>query len=156
MKELKKGDKITVLFINDLAMTSQHDILVQSYANDMIVYKDTPRARKLKVYRLNRTEHLAFKGDIPFCSDMKAPAINGTSCFRGNACINLVTTKSVAEIREFVEENLLWPVTDDLKARIIAIHPENNSSNYLEQITDLVYPELYSHCGPLETIKNRK
>jgi len=154
MKKIEEKSILVLIYCNGFAMTSQKNMFVVSDYPTYVVSKESSKKRKRFTYKKGNPEHLAFVGPIPFCSDMEAPMVNGSKTFRGNALINLISDRPVAEIRKFIDENLLWPVNDDTLARIVCIPLEKNSSNYEYTPDDLVYPELDTHCGPLQDIKS--
>lgn len=138
---MKKGDLITILWINGLAMTSTLQVIVVSFdeINQIIEYKDSPRKRKTRRIRINPSEMIVLAGHDTLVSDMKGDVM------RGNACMNIVSNKSDKEVHEILMSAIVKP-SEKLKSKIFLFTEEEAAdSMYEEKAKNVLYPEYNQH-----------
>ena len=150
MKNLKKGDKVTLFHINGLAMTSKNEIIFEYITETHIVFK-LPKKRKLLQYKIKEIG-LAFKEhNLPIKSDMDG------NCFRGNACYNLVSKMSKKEVLEYIEANNIANTSDSDKAHMMYLSIEEASDlDNIMTIENCLYPKAEHYSSIIDTIRNTK
>lgn len=135
--QLVKGDKLTAFTINGMAMTSKQMLIYEMENEKYIIYK-LPRKRKLFQIQKNSIV-LLFKGlpeTLPFTADSDG------NCFRGNACINLVSDSPIEEITKYIEDNNLIEMTENEKSHLLLFTEQQaDNSSYNENATNFIYPE---------------
>jgi hypothetical protein len=143
MYNLQKGQAVTVYLINNFAMSIRKEIIVDHETEKDIVFK-LPKKRKLFQFSKESIE-LILHGVYP-----NYPKVDSDEafCFRGNACLNLVSDKTNIEVRSIIEENCVIPITDKKKSRMLLYTEEQASfSEYEENYDNVLYPEYsFSHA----------
>ena len=150
--KLKTGQKITVIKISSMAITSKYELEIiepliptrQGYNNEeerLAVAKQ--RGKRKTIYfdtSPGRGLDIVLNGwDLPLKVDSE------TGMFRGNACFNLVGDHFT--IKELIE-NAAIPVTDEQKAKIIIVDKDNNET--------ILYPEIGTSHAVINRLKGIK
>jgi hypothetical protein len=157
---IEKPGKYTVFHINGLAMTSQEKIIVKKIPSDNaqgFMFAHTyPRKQKMydTVKFLSKiTNPVVFEGhDLPFMSDME------TNVICGNACLNFVGD-DINILKEYVETKSVNTLPDDTKGRILFFDKKKqakSSPETLDEIVEIVYPEIEIHCAPIDRLKRKQ
>jgi len=101
LSTLKKGDAITMFCMSGIASTAKLQVIFDHMKDNLIIYKGSPRKRKLFQRSVEETPLIFLGHDLPIGADSDG------SGFIGNACYNLVSEQPMDEIRKWIEENNL-------------------------------------------------
>ena len=93
-------------------------------------------------------------------NDLPIGADSDGSCFRGNACINLISrgelNYDIDQVRDYIEANNLIEITENEKSHLLWYSKEDASnSNYNEDIDNCIYPDTMSSSSLIDNIRNR-
>ena len=156
---LQVGQKLTLVWIDDvMALTHRQEIEVRSVIEPIKVGYEG-RNTRVGTYRVRgkrkdffldlKPDTLVFDGwDVPFKADTE-----GSGCFSGNACFNLVGDPAV--IREWIEtKQLNTSVGDHARAKILVWPAKERDSLTIGEGT-LLYPEIDTHHVVINRIKEK-
>lgn len=151
--DLKKGDLITMLYVNSGAMTSRQRVIFERLSDDglWIVYKPGPRKRKLFKLKIEVATCIFLGHEQPFEIESDA----GT--FMINACMNLVSDKPIEVIRQWIEDNNIQPsISEHDKAHMMLTTREqsNNTENELT-IENCLYPNTKESSSLVNGIRSK-
>lgn len=110
MKDLKKGDLLTIIGISDFMANTSFNVVKATgdYTDGKPILTENKKGarKKFTLRNLDKKDTLVFKGEVPFKRDFDVPK-TGTSpsgftstIMRGNACINLVGDAAI--IKDYV------------------------------------------------------
>jgi hypothetical protein len=152
---LSIGQRLTLLKIDDcMAMTHRYELEVrQVLAPEVVGYEG--RRQRVAVVRQRgkrREQYLDLAADdilldgwgLPFCTDTE-----GGGIWAGNACYNLVGEPEV--IRQCIETQAVFPVSNAAKAKIIVARTERTKCN--DDGLELLYPDIETHHAVIERFK---
>jgi hypothetical protein len=152
---LSVGQRLTLLKIDDcMAMSHRYELEVrQVLAPEVVGYEG--RRRRVAVVRQRgkrREQYLDLATDdilldgwgLPFRTDTE-----GGGIWAGNACYNIVGEPET--IRQYVETQAVFPVSDTAKAKIIVARTERTKCN--DDGLELLYPDIDTHHAVIERFK---
>ena len=143
--DIKSNDKLTLISINGMAMTSKDEIKVIEVHPDKFIFQ---RGRKRSLYKMSlplKNDVMVFKGhNLPVLTEYEHT--NGRFML-GNACFNLAGMET-PKLREYIEKNNINPNFDHHGCIL----------NILEDIDnpELVYPEVDIYHAVISRIKEKQ
>ena len=143
--DIKSNDKLTLISINGMAMTSKDEIKVIEVYPDKFIFQ---RGRKRSLYKMSlplKNDVMVFKGHkIPVMTDFEY--YNGRVML-GNACFNLGGMET-PKLREYIDKNNINPNFNH-HGCILNIREDIDNP-------ELVYPEVDIYHAVISRIKEKQ
>lgn len=141
---LKPKQKLTVIGLNGLAMTSKFEIQIVDQIGERYVI--VHRGKRKKYYYRPNSEELIFENwDLPILVDTE------TNIMRGNACYNFITDDA-EKLRQYIESKNINKEFENY-AHIIWIHESEMRNSEAKE--NLLYPEIRTDHAVIERIKSK-
>jgi hypothetical protein len=152
---LSVGQRLTLLKIDDcMAMTHRYELEVRQVLNPEAVGYEGRRQRVAVVSQRGkrREQYLDLAADdilldgwaLPFRTDTE-----GGGVMAGNACYNLAGDPEA--IRQCIETQSVFPVSNAAKAKIIVARAERTKCN--DDGLELLYPDIDTHHAVIARFK---
>src|SRR4029453_1951583 len=93
---------------------------------------------------LDADDILLHEWDLPFRADTE-----GDGVFSGNACFNLIGDPEA--IRECIETQAVFPVSEDAKAKILVSRSERRT--WGDEGLELLYPDIHTGHAVVNRVK---